>query len=29
MMDGMVGAIRGGLDRGGFSDVAILAYSVK
>lgn len=29
MMDGMVGAIRGGLDAGGFSHVPILSYSVK
>jgi porphobilinogen synthase len=29
MMDGQVGAIRSALDRAGFSDVAILAYSAK
>ena len=29
MMDGTVGALRAGLDRAGFQDVAILAYSVK
>jgi porphobilinogen synthase len=29
MMDGAVGALRGGLDAAGFADVAILAYSVK
>jgi porphobilinogen synthase len=29
MMDGQVGAIRKALDRNGFSDTAILAYSVK
>jgi porphobilinogen synthase len=29
MMDGAVGAIRGGLDLAGFTDVAILSYSVK
>jgi porphobilinogen synthase len=29
MMDGAVGAIRKGLDQAGFTDVAILAYSVK
>jgi porphobilinogen synthase len=29
MMDGQVGAIRSALDGGGFSDVAIMAYSVK
>ncbi len=29
MMDGMIGAIRGGLDNGGYQDVSILAYSVK
>jgi porphobilinogen synthase len=29
MMDGSVGAIRQGLDQAGFTDVAILAYSVK
>jgi porphobilinogen synthase len=29
MMDGRVGAIRRGLDAGGFKDVAILAYSAK
>jgi porphobilinogen synthase len=29
MMDGQVGAIRRGLDEGGFADVAILAYSAK
>lgn len=29
MMDGMVGAIRKGLDAAGFIDVAILAYSAK
>src|SRR6201999_4259964 len=29
MMDGQVGAIRNALDSNGFSDVAILAYSVK
>lgn len=29
MMDGQVAAIRGALDSGGFSDVAILAYSIK
>jgi porphobilinogen synthase len=29
MMDGQVGAIRGALDGGGFTDVAILAYSAK
>jgi porphobilinogen synthase len=29
MMDGMVGALRHGLDDAGFTDVAILAYSVK
>jgi porphobilinogen synthase len=29
MMDGAVGALRKGLDAAGFSDVAILAYSVK
>jgi len=29
MMDGRVGAIRDGLDRAGFDDVAIMAYSAK
>ena len=29
MMDGRVAAIRAGLDRGGFGDVAILSYAVK
>jgi porphobilinogen synthase len=29
MMDGMVGAIRGALDEGGFSHVPILSYAVK
>ncbi len=29
MMDGQVGAIRAGLDRAGFPEVAILAYSAK
>ncbi|HEV7178334.1 MAG TPA: porphobilinogen synthase [Candidatus Baltobacteraceae bacterium] len=29
MMDGRVGAIRGALDEGGFTDVAIMAYSAK
>jgi porphobilinogen synthase len=29
MMDGQVGAIRSALDEGGFTDVGILAYSVK
>jgi porphobilinogen synthase len=29
MMDGRVGAIRDGLDRGGFTDVAIMAYAAK
>ena len=29
MMDGQVGAIRGALDRAGYDDVAILAYSAK
>ena len=29
MMDGQVGAIRAGLDRAGYDDVAILAYSAK
>ncbi|MDX6255576.1 MAG: porphobilinogen synthase [Frankiales bacterium] len=29
MMDGQVGVIRSALDEGGFTDVAILAYSVK
>lgn len=29
MMDGAVGALRGGLDRAGFDDVSILAYAVK
>lgn len=29
MMDGAVGALRAGLDGGGFADVAILSYSVK
>jgi porphobilinogen synthase len=29
MMDGAVGALRGGLDAAGFQDVGILAYSVK
>ncbi|MPZ62201.1 MAG: porphobilinogen synthase [Propionibacteriales bacterium] len=29
MMDGQVGAIREGLDRAGFADVAILAYAAK
>ena len=29
MMDGQVGAIRGGLDGAGFSDTAIMAYSAK
>lgn len=29
MMDGMVGAIRGGLDRSGFEQVPILSYAVK
>ena len=29
MMDGQVGAIRSALDGGGFSDVAIMAYSAK
>ncbi|HLZ07188.1 MAG TPA: porphobilinogen synthase, partial [Chloroflexota bacterium] len=29
MMDGTVGALRTGLDAAGFSDVSILAYSVK
>jgi len=29
MMDGTVGALRGGLDAAGFQDVAILSYAVK
>jgi len=29
MMDGQVGAIRAGLDRAGYTDVAVLAYSAK
>lgn len=29
MMDGMVGAIRGGLDEAGFENLAILSYSTK
>ncbi len=29
MMDGTVGALRKGLDAGGFADVSVLAYSVK
>jgi porphobilinogen synthase len=29
MMDGRVGAIRAGLDEGGFTDVAIMAYAAK
>lgn len=29
MMDGMVGAIRAGLDRAGFAEVAILSYAAK
>jgi porphobilinogen synthase len=29
MMDGMVGAIRAGLDAAGFTDVSILSYAVK
>ncbi|MDQ6418640.1 porphobilinogen synthase [Paenibacillus sp. LHD-117] len=29
MMDGFVHAIRGGLDEAGFSDIAIMSYSVK
>ena len=29
MMDGQVGAIRAGLDSGGFGDIAIMAYSAK
>jgi porphobilinogen synthase len=29
MMDGAVGALRTGLDQGGFPDVAILSYAVK
>lgn len=29
MMDGVVGAVRSGLDAAGFADVAILGYSVK
>jgi porphobilinogen synthase len=29
MMDGMVGALRSGLDSAGFPDVSVLAYSVK
>jgi porphobilinogen synthase len=29
MMDGMIGALRTGLDRAGFTDVSLLAYSVK
>ena len=29
MMDGTVGALRGGLDAAGFADVAVLAYAVK
>ena len=29
MMDGQVGAIRAGLDGGGFGDIAIMAYSAK
>jgi porphobilinogen synthase len=29
MMDGMVGAIRGGLDRGGHTDVPIMSYAAK
>jgi porphobilinogen synthase len=29
MMDGRVGAIRGGLDAAGFADVAIMAYAAK
>jgi porphobilinogen synthase len=29
MMDGQVGAIRGALDRAGYDDVAVLAYSAK
>lgn len=29
MMDGAIGALRAGLDRAGFTDVSLLAYSVK
>jgi porphobilinogen synthase len=29
MMDGMIGALRAGLDKAGFSDVALLSYAVK
>lgn len=29
MMDGRVGAIRAGLDRGGYSDVSIMSYAAK
>ena len=29
MMDGRVGAIRNGLDKSGFSDIAIMSYAVK
>ena len=29
MMDGVVGALRKGLDAGGFADVSVLSYSVK
>ncbi len=29
MMDGMVGAIRGGLDGGGYSDLSIFSYAIK
>jgi len=29
MMDGMVQAIRGGLDRGGFINTPIMSYSTK
>jgi porphobilinogen synthase len=29
MMDGMVGAIRGGLDAAGYSDIPILSYAIK
>ena len=29
MMDGRIGAIRGGLDRAGFENVAVMAYSTK
>lgn len=29
MMDGRIGAIRGGLDQAGFEDIAIMSYAVK